>query len=182
MLFKTIIRPKELKFQRCVSALLKVAPPKFKTVTSETPARDKLYPDCWRTLPSKPPTANDLILVWPYMPSAKRRAGAPATFADLSATSPFPARPPCLRKPVGEGASLHLDAGRRMEQREKRSQVSSVSTEGQITGGGRLRQEALEEGSVGLTIINGSEIAAQFENSKDYRHLCCMSEELLSWS
>jgi hypothetical protein len=71
-----------------------------------------------------------------------------------------------------------------MEQREKRSQVSSVSTEGQITGGGRLRQEALEEGSlvpsdvpVGLTIINGSEIAAQFENSEDYRHLCCMSEE-----
>jgi hypothetical protein len=71
-----------------------------------------------------------------------------------------------------------------MEQREKRSQVSSVSTEGQITGGGRLRQEALEEGSlvpsdvpVGLTNINGSEIAAQFENSEDYRHLCCMSEE-----
>jgi hypothetical protein len=26
--------------------------------------------------------------------------------------------------------------------------VSSVSTEGQITGGGRLRQEALEEGSL----------------------------------
>lgn len=62
--------------------------------------------------------------------------------------------------------------------------MSSVSTEGQITGGGRLRQEALEEGSlvpsdvpVGLTNINGSEIAAQFENSEDYRHLCCMSEE-----
>jgi hypothetical protein len=40
--------------------------------------------------------------------------------------------------------------------------VSSVSTEGQITGGGRLRQEALEEGSLvpsdvpdGLTNING---------------------------
>ena len=83
-----------------------------------------------------------------------------------------------LRKPVGEGASLRLDAGRRMEQREKRSQASSVSTEGQITGGGRLRQEALEEGSLvpsdvpdGLTNINGSEIAAQFENSEDYRHL-----------
>jgi hypothetical protein len=30
---------------------------------------------------------------------------------------------------------------------------------------------------LGLTNINGSEIAAQFENSKDYRHLCCMSEE-----
>ena len=29
----------------------------------------------------------------------------------------------------------------------------------------------------GLTNINGSEIAAQFENSEDYRHLCCMSEE-----
>jgi hypothetical protein len=26
--------------------------------------------------------------------------------------------------------------------------VSSVSTEGQITGGGRLRQEALEDGSL----------------------------------
>ena len=43
---------------------------------------------------------------------------------------------------------------------------------------GRLRQEALEEGLLvpsdvpdGLTIINGSEIAAQFENSEDYRHL-----------
>jgi hypothetical protein len=89
-----------------------------------------------------------------------------------------------LRKPVGEGASLHLDAGRRMERREERRQVSSVSTEGQITGGGRLRQKALEEGSLvpsdvpdGLTNINGSEIAAQFENSEDYRHLCCMSEE-----
>jgi hypothetical protein len=48
----------------------------------------------------------------------------------------------------------------------------------------RLRQEAPEEGSLvpsdvpdGLTNINGSEIAAQFENSDDYRHLCCMSEE-----
>jgi hypothetical protein len=51
-----------------------------------------------------------------------------------------------LREPVGEGASLRLDAGRRMEQREKRSQVSLDQTEGQITGGGRLRQEALEEG------------------------------------
>jgi hypothetical protein len=55
----------------------------------------------------------------------------------------------------------------------------SVSTEGQITGGGRLRQEAApEEGLLvpsdvpdGLTIINGSEIAAQFENSDDHRHL-----------
>ena len=61
--------------------------------------------------------------------------------------------------------------------------MSSVSTEGQITGGGRLRQEALEEGLLvpsdvpdGLTNINGSEIAAQFENSDDHRHLCCMSE------
>ena len=52
-----------------------------------------------------------------------------------------------LREPV-ERQSPRLDAGRRMEQREKRSQVSSVSTEGQITGGGRLRQEALEEGSL----------------------------------
>ena len=41
--------------------------------------------------------------------------------------------------------------------------MSSVSTEGQITGGGRLRQEALEEGSLvpsdvpdGLTNINGA--------------------------
>ena len=64
-----------------------------------------------------------------------------------------------------------------MEQREERRQVSSVSTEGH-TGGGRLRQEALEEGSLvpsdvpdGLTNINGSEIAAQFENSDDHRHL-----------
>ena len=83
-----------------------------------------------------------------------------------------------LRKPVGESASPRLDAGRRMERREERSQVSSVRTEGQITGGGRLRQEVPEEGSLvpsdvpdGLTNINGSEIAAQFENSKDYRHL-----------
>ena len=83
-----------------------------------------------------------------------------------------------LRKPVGESASPRLDAGRRMEQRGKRSQVSSVSAEGQITGGGWLRQEALEEGSLvpsdvpdGLTNINGSEIAAQFENSDDHRHL-----------
>ena len=82
-----------------------------------------------------------------------------------------------LRKPVGESASPRLDAGRRMEQREERRQVSSVSTEGH-TGGGRLRQEALEEGSLvpsdvpdGLTNINGSEIAAQFENSDDHRHL-----------
>jgi hypothetical protein len=56
--------------------------------------------------------------------------------------------------------------------------VTSVGTDGQITGGGRLRQEALEEGSLvpsdvpdGLTNINGSEIAAQFENSDDHRHL-----------
>jgi hypothetical protein len=28
-----------------------------------------------------------------------------------------------------------------------------------------------------LTVINGSQIAAPFENSEDYRHLCCMSEE-----
>ena len=42
----------------------------------------------------------------------------------------------------------------------------------------RLRQEALGEGLLvpsdvpdGLTNINGSEIAAQFENSEDYRHL-----------
>ena len=42
----------------------------------------------------------------------------------------------------------------------------------------RLRQEAPEEGSLvpsdvpdGLTNINGSEIAAQFENSDDHRHL-----------
>jgi hypothetical protein len=69
-----------------------------------------------------------------------------------------------------------FDAGGRMEQKEKRSQVSSVSTEGQITGGGRLRQQALDEGSLvpsdvpdGLTNINGSEIAAQFENSDDHR-------------
>jgi hypothetical protein len=34
-------------------------------------------------------------------------------------------------KPVGESASPRLDAGRRMEQGEKRSQVSSVSTQGQ---------------------------------------------------
>jgi hypothetical protein len=67
-----------------------------------------------------------------------------------------------------------------MEQREKRSQASL----GQYRGSRRLRQEALEEGLLvpsdvpdGLTIINGSEIAAQFENSEDYRHLCCMSEE-----
>ena len=80
-----------------------------------------------------------------------------------------------MRKPVGEGASLHLDAGRRMERREERRQVSSVSTEGQIAGGRRLRQEAPEQGSLvpsdvpdGLTNINGSEIAAQFENSDDY--------------
>ena len=53
--------------------------------------------------------------------------------------------------------------------------MSSVSTEGQITGGGRLRQEAPEEGSLvpsdvpdGLTNIKGSEIAAQFENSDDH--------------
>ena len=79
-----------------------------------------------------------------------------------------------MRKPVGEGASLRLDAGGRMEQREKRSQASL----GQYRGSRRLRQEALEEGLLvpsdvpdGLTIINGSEIAAQFENSEDYRHL-----------
>jgi hypothetical protein len=54
----------------------------------------------------------------------------------------------------------------RMERREERCQVSSVSTEGRITAGGRLRQEAPEEGSLvpsdvpdGLTNnINGSEI------------------------
>jgi hypothetical protein len=70
-----------------------------------------------------------------------------------------------------------------MEQREKRRQVPSVSTEGQITEEA-APQEAPEEGSLvpsdvpdGLTNINGSEIAAQFENSDDYRHLCCMSEE-----
>jgi len=39
-----------------------------------------------------------------------------------------------LRKPVGEGASLRLDAGRRMEQREKRSQVDT---------GGQIREEAV---------------------------------------
>jgi len=90
-----------------------------------------------------------------------------------------------LRKPVGEGASLRLDAGRRMEQREKWSQASPRSVPRvKSTGGGPLRQEALEEGSLvpsdvpdGPTNINGSEIAAQFENSEDYRHLCCMSEE-----
>ena len=60
----------------------------------------------------------------------------------------------------------------------KKESSASVSTEGQITGGGRLRQEAPEEGSLvpsdvpdGLTNINGSEIAAQFENSDDHRHL-----------
>jgi hypothetical protein len=65
-----------------------------------------------------------------------------------------------------------------MEQREKRSQVCLVSTEGQITGGGRLRQKALEEGLLvpsdvpdGLTNINGPEIAAQFENSDDHCHV-----------
>ena len=31
------------------------------------------------------------------MPSCERRAGAPATFADFSATSPW-GRPPCLRE------------------------------------------------------------------------------------
>ena len=48
----------------------------------------------------------------------------------------------------------------------------------------RLCQEDPEEGLFvpsdvpdGLTNINGSEMAAQFENSEDYRHLCCMSEE-----
>ena len=57
---------------------------------------------------------------------------------------------------------------------KKRSQASL----GQYRGSRRLRQEALEEGLLvpsdvpdGLTIINGSEIAAQFENSEDYRHL-----------
>jgi hypothetical protein len=39
----------------------------------------------------------------------ERRAGAPATFADLSATSPC-GKPPCCVEPVGEGASLRLDA------------------------------------------------------------------------
>jgi len=83
-----------------------------------------------------------------------------------------------LRKPVGESAIPRLDAGRRMEQREKRSQVSSVSTEGQITGGGGSAKRTPEEGLLvpsdvpdGLANINGSELAAQFENSEDYRHL-----------
>jgi len=60
---------------------------------------------------------------------------------------------------------------------EEASAVRSSSTEDQITGGGRLRQEAPEEGSLvpsdvpdGLTNINGS-VAAQFENSDDHRHL-----------
>ena len=45
-------------------------------------------------------------------------------------------------------------------------------------GGGGSAKEALKEGLLvpsdvpdGLNIINGSEIAAQFENSEDYRHL-----------
>ena len=102
----------------------------------------------------------------------------PLYFAEFSATSPFPGDHRACGSRLVESASPRLDAGRRMEQREKRSQVSSVSTEGKITGGGRLRQEALEGSSLvpsdvpdGLTIINGYEIAAQFENSEDYRHL-----------
>jgi hypothetical protein len=59
----------------------------------------------------------------------------------------------------------------------------SVSTEGSNHGGGGSAKRTPEEGLLvpsdvpdGLTNINGSEIAAQFENSEDYRHLCCMSE------
>ena len=83
-----------------------------------------------------------------------------------------------LAEPVGEGASLRLDAGGRMEQKEKRKSKRVKSRRR------RLCKRTPEEGllvpsdvPVGLTNINGSEIAAQFENSEDYRHLCCMSEE-----
>jgi hypothetical protein len=67
----------------------------------------------------------------------------------------------------------------------ERKKESSVL--GQYRGSNHRRRAdppRLEEGSLipsdvpdGLTNINGSEIAAQFENSEDYRHLCCMSEE-----
>ena len=61
----------------------------------------------------------------------------------------------------------------------------SVSTEGQITEEAappkrpwkRVCSSLASDVPDGLTNINGSEIAAQFENSDDYRHLCCMSEE-----
>ena len=78
-----------------------------------------------------------------------------------------------LRKPVGESASPRLDAGGRMEQKEKRSQASSVSTEGRGGSAKRPWEGLLVPSDVpdGLTIINGSEIAAQFDNSEDYRHL-----------
>jgi hypothetical protein len=47
-----------------------------------------------------------------------------ATFADCGHIAAS-GRPPCLRKPVSEGASLRLDAGGRMEQKEKRSHTNT---------------------------------------------------------
>ena len=62
--------------------------------------------------------------------------------------------------------------------REKKGVKCPRSVPRVKSGRRRLCQEALEEGLLvpsdvpdGLTNINGSEIAAQFENSDDHRHL-----------
>ena len=70
-----------------------------------------------------------------------------------------------------------------MEQKEKRSQASLGQYRGSNHGGGgsakRPWKRVRSSVAMFLTVTNidGSEIAAQFENSDDHRHLCCMSEE-----
>jgi hypothetical protein len=51
-----------------------------------------------------------------------------------------------LSQPVGEGASLRLDAGGRMEQKEKRSQASLGQYRGSNHGGGGSAKRTPEEG------------------------------------